>query len=90
MDTYLFPTEKSIFKLRDKKGNILATVNGNRFGGYLYPKKLSNSPSGYPDGYPSYEVIISGGVIDIIEHRKMEPIFYTTDDPLVWKDLGPK
>jgi hypothetical protein len=88
MDTYLFPTEKSIFRLWDKKGNELARVKGNRSGGYLYPKKRKNPPQGYPNGYPSYEVIISSSVIDIIEHRKMEPIFYTTDDPAIWKELG--
>lgn len=90
MDTYLFPTEKSIFKLWDKKGNKLSVVKGKRFGGYLYPKKLKNPPPGYPEGYPSFEVIIADGVVDIIEHRKMEPIFFTTDDPEVWSELGPK
>lgn len=90
MDTYLFPTEKSIFKLWDKKGNKLSVVKGKRFGGYLYPKKLKNPPPGYPEGYPAYEVIIADGVIDIIEHRKMEPIFYITDDPTIWKEFGIK
>lgn len=88
MDTYLFPTEKSIFKLRDKKGNKLSVVRGKRYGGHLYPKELKNPPPGYPKGYPSYEIIIANGVIDIIEHRKMEPIFYTTDDPAIWKEFG--
>ena len=28
------------------------------------------------------------GITDIIEFRKMEPVFYMTDDPAVWKELG--
>ena len=48
-----------------------------------------NSPSeGFPDGYPRYKVVILNGVTDIIELRKMEPVFYMTDDPAVWKELG--
>ena len=45
-------------------------------------------PPGFPPGYPAYEVITVNGITDIIEHRKMEPIFYVTDDPAVWKELG--
>ncbi len=40
------------------------------------------------DGYPAYEVITVNGVTDIVEFRHMEPIFYMTDDPRVWKELG--
>ena len=89
MDTYLVPTEKSIFKLYDKTGKKLSVVKGKRFGGYLYPKKLKNPPPDFPEGYPSYEVIIADGIIDIIEHRKQQPIFFTTDDPAVWEELVP-
>ncbi len=87
---YIVPTEKSVFKMRDTDGKIISKVVGHRYGGYKYPKELKNPPSGFPDGYPSYEVIIYDGVIDIIEHKKMEPIFYTTDDPDVWEELVPK
>ena len=90
MTTYLFPTEKSIFKLLDKKGNQISVVKGKRFGGYLYPKTLENTPTGYPEGYPSFEIIIANEIIDIIEHSKMEPVFYVSDDPMVWKELGVK
>ena len=53
----------------------------------LYPIKLENPPAGFPKGYPSYSVITVNGITDIIEHRKMEPVFYVTDDPSVWKEL---
>jgi hypothetical protein len=34
-----------------------------------------------------YEVAVVNGVPDIVEHRAMEPIFYLTDDSVVWKVL---
>ena len=52
--------------------------------------ELKNPPTGSPRGYPSYEIIRVNGIIDVIEYRKMEPIFYTTDDPAVWNELGVK
>jgi hypothetical protein len=36
-------------------------------------------------GYPAYEVIVINGITEIVEHRKMEPIFYLSDDPAVRK-----
>ena len=49
------------------------------------PFNLKNSPRGAVPGYPTYEPITVNGVTEIIEHRKMEPLFYITDDPVVWK-----
>jgi len=39
-------------------------------------------------GYPSYEIITVNGVTDVVEHRRMEPYFFMTDDPAVWSELG--
>ncbi|NOX09373.1 MAG: hypothetical protein GXP22_07805 [Gammaproteobacteria bacterium] len=52
------------------------------------PLKLKNPPAGYPKHYPMYQVITINGITEIIEHRKMESVFYITDDPAVWKTLG--
>ena len=41
-----------------------------------------------PIPYPSYEIISVNGLTEIIEHRRMEPIFYLTDDPHVKQQLG--
>ncbi len=71
--------------LRDKKGQILTKVYGKEKG--LEPLQLKNLPKGFDHGYPSYEVITVNGITEIIEHRKMEPVFYVTDDPAVWKEL---
>src|ERR1700722_5305214 len=40
--------------------------------------------------YPSYYVVTISGITEIVEHRKMEPIFYLTDDPSVWRSLTSK
>jgi len=74
------------FILKDKKGQVLTKVNGKMKGSE--PFYLKHPPSGFPPGYPSYSVITVSGITEIIEHRKPEPIFYITDDPAVWKELG--
>lgn len=52
------------------------------------PLKLKNPPDGFPKHYPLYEVILIEGQADIVEHRKMEPVFYMTDDPAIWNEFG--
>lgn len=55
----------------------------------LQPKiQLQKLPSESATSYPSYSAVIVKGVADIIEFRRMEPVFYVTDDPVVWKALG--
>ena len=50
--------------------------------------QLETPPKGSPIGYPRYKVVTIKGVTDVIEFRKMEPIFYMTDDDAIWKELG--
>ncbi|VAW78006.1 hypothetical protein MNBD_GAMMA15-808 [hydrothermal vent metagenome] len=85
MDYYLGPkSAEAVFKLYDLNGKKKMQLKGDTA---RYPLKLKNPPSDYPKNYPSYEVITINGVTDIVEHRKMEPIFYMTDDPAVWNEL---
>jgi hypothetical protein len=87
MNYYINPWGRdSLFMLQDKKGQLLTKVYGKSRGSG--PNYLKHPPPGFPPGYPSYEVITVNGMTDIIEHRKLEPIFYVTDDPAVWKELG--
>jgi hypothetical protein len=87
MSDYVMPWGGStVFILQDAKGQVRIKVRGKTRG--LGPSQLKHPPRGFPSGYPSYEVITVNGITDIIEHRKMEPIFYVTDDPAVWKELG--
>ena len=53
-----------------------------------YPIELRDPRSGLAPDYPSYEIITVNGVTEIIEHRKMEPIFNVTDDPAVLKKMS--
>ena len=61
---------------------VTKKVKGKQRG--LSPLVLKDSTDGR---YPSYEVITADGVTDIVEHRGMEPIFYTVDNPSVWSEL---
>lgn len=87
MSYYTWPWGgRAMFTLRDTKGRTLAKIGGKTRG--LGPNYLKHPPPGFPPGYPAYEVITANGITEIIEHRKPEPIFYVTDDPAVWKELG--
>ena len=87
MSYYVKPWGRSAtFILRDNKGKILSKVHGKEKG--YEPLQLKIPPKGFDVGYPAYEIITVNGITDIVEHRKMEPIFYVTDDPAVWKELG--
>lgn len=76
----------STFILRDAKKQKLAEVKGSQKG--IEPLKLNDPGSGFPPGYPSYEVVTVNGVTEVIEHQKIEPIFYVTDDLAVWAELN--
>lgn len=70
-----------------KNGAMLEKVEGKQLGSH--PLTFTQHVLGQPPPEPAYEVITVGGVVDIVEHRKMEPIFYMTDDPAVWKKWAP-
>ena len=83
MNYYILPRSSASFTLRHKKDSVLAKANGE-------PKcqpgfQLKDPPQGFPPGYPAYIPITVNGITEIIEHRKMESIFYVTDNPTVWK-----
>lgn len=89
MSYYIWPWgRRATFTLRDKDGRTLAKIHGKVTGSE--PLHLKHPPPGFPAGYPAYEIIAVNGKTEIIEHRKMEPIFYVTDDPAVWRELGQK
>jgi hypothetical protein len=44
--------------------------------------------TGEMPNYPLYEVILYKGNAQIVEHKKMEPIFYISDNPSITKALG--
>jgi hypothetical protein len=70
------------FLEKDKNGRILSKVSGKTRG---CPLQGKNPPPGVEPGrgYPGYVVITVDGITEIIEHKKMEPLFYVNDDPIV-------
>jgi hypothetical protein len=82
MDYYLDSSGRTAtFTLRDSNGLVTSKVTGNLKG--LEPLHRGNNLPGHPEGYPSYEIITVGGISEIVEHRRLEPVFYVTDDPAV-------
>jgi hypothetical protein len=87
MSYYITPWgRRATFILQDKTKQTLTKLYGKESGSE--PFQLKHPPQGFPPGYPAYEVITVKGITDVVEHRKMEPIFYVTDDPAIWKELG--
>lgn len=80
---YLTPrpgTARYTLNQKDKK--FAKTVQGENMCGVAF--NLDGKEGGHSFEYPAYEAIRANGVTEIIEHKKMEPIFYVTDDPAVW------
>lgn len=73
------------FTLLDRERHTIAEMNGSVKG--LEPVQLKNAAAS-SSGYPSYEIITVNGITEVIEHRRMEPVFYITDDASVLNELG--
>lgn len=74
------------FSLRNASKKNLAEVVGTLQGST--PMKLrSTSASGGSSDYPMYERVTVNGVTEVIEHRRLEPVFYLVDDPQVLDQL---
>ena len=70
---------KATFAFVDSNGKEIANAVGKvRDLEPLVPNGLENKPV---TEQPGYEVITVGGVTELIEHRRIEPIFYISDDP---------
>jgi hypothetical protein len=72
------------FILNDTKGQITKVYGKEVDKGPLH---LKHPPQGFAPGYPAYNIINVNGITEIVEYRKPEPVFYITDDPIVWKEL---
>jgi len=75
----------AVFILKDAQGKILEKTYGEEKCSKPYDPN-NPPPKGFPLGYPLYEEITVKGTAEIIEHRKMEPVFYIADDPAIWKE----
>jgi hypothetical protein len=61
------------FILRNGNGEKLAEVNGMVKCQYPYSAT----------SYPVYDAVVVNGTTEILEFRRMEPIFYVNDDPAI-------
>ena len=52
------------------------------------PRTLVPKPATGPIPYPGYEILTARGITEVVEHRRMEPIFYVVDDLQVKRQLG--
>lgn len=85
MSYYVKPWGRTAtFTLQDTKSQTINMADAKLK--CAHPFQLKNPPPEFPAGYPSYEAITVNGITEIIEHRKMEPIFYVTDDAAVRKE----
>ncbi len=84
MNYYVKPWGRSAqFILRDKNEQTIEKQSGKM--SCKQPFQLKTPSQYLPSDYPAYEAITVNGITEIIEHRKMEPNFYVTDDATVWK-----
>jgi len=86
MDYYTGPNGRTAtFTLRNARtGSKIVKVDGTLKGSQ--PLYLEDAKG--RDIYPSYEIITVGRMTEVIEHRRMEPVFYVTDDPTVLSKFG--
>lgn len=87
MSYYISPSGRTaIFTLLDDKKRKIAEVKGVVQG--IEPIRLKDQDSPLVPDYPLYEIVTVNGITEIIEHRKLEPVFYITDDPYVLVEIG--
>lgn len=87
MNYYVTPSGRTAtFVLQDTKNKVLKKVKGKL--ACDQPFQLENPTKGSALGYPSYERITVDGKTEMIEHRRMEPIFYVSDDMAILKEYA--
>lgn len=75
--TALPGSDDAIFILKNMKGKKLSEAAGRLECQYPY----SGSQ------YPAYNAVVVNGTTEILEFRRMEPIFYVNDDPAIRKEI---
>lgn len=80
MSCYLTPRGYSaLFLLQNAAHQTLNKTSGKL--GCPAPFQLKHPPAGLPEGYSLYQPVTVEGLTEMIEHRRMESVFYVTDDP---------
>ena len=87
MSYYLTPRGYSALFLSQNAAHQTLKKTSGRLG-CPAPFQLKHPPAGFPQGYPLYQPVTVDGITEMIEHRRMEPVFYVTDDPAPWKQYA--
>ena len=94
MYLYVRPSGRSAsLWLLDRNGTTLTKVDAAVEGRepHYFGNDKKNAYGGYDlpwEGYPAYEVDMANGITEVTEFKRMEPVFYITDDPVVKAKLG--
>ena len=72
--------------LRTRQGKTLSKIVAPLRGQHPQTTEPSSGTGQIP--YPSYEVITANDITEVIEHRRMEPLFFINDDADVRMKLG--
>lgn len=78
-------TRTATVRLRTGDGSTLQEVVATRRG--REPLTLGRQEDA-GSSYPVYEILTVNDVVEVMEHRRMEPVVYLTDEPEVKKELG--
>jgi hypothetical protein len=74
------------FVLKQRDGRVIAKAKGKVRGDH--PIYLGPPTTDPLRQYPSYEVVTVNRISEAIEHRRMEPVFYSADDSVILNQLG--
>ena len=94
MYCYVGPSGRSsTVWLLDRNGNTLAKINTVTEGlePHVFGSAKKNTNGGYDrpaEMYPLYEIETANGITEVIEFRRMEPVFYVNDNQEVRTKLG--
>ena len=80
-----FRGRQATFVMLDSNGRELDEITAEQHGDA--PLQVSEDVSS-GDPYPLYEIVSADGITEVLEHRRMEPIFYVTDDQAIKTKLG--
>lgn len=78
-----YTTGKVRLALADRKGKKIAEIVGES---QWHPDTLSkrNKDGGLDaNSYPHYSIIRAKSIVEVFEFKRLEPIFYVTDDPRI-------
>ena len=80
---YLTPSQQSddaILEVQDRGGRVLRSVRGQACWHPIMQNKKNKYGGFDSDVYPRYRYIKANGIAEVIEHRRMEPVFRISDD----------